>query len=148
MRYTLVSRINGAIFRGHLDCIANAGSLCFFLASMSFDIIILSLTLFRALWMNCSGHLGSLVRIMLRDGGESRLSLVGGMRITLNAFSLSAPLQILYFFAVFACNLLASTFELQNSQPLLKPVNASLATIGTVSSPVRAVGQDDKAKLT
>lgn len=85
---------------------------------------------------------------MLRDGGESRLSLVGGMRITLNAFSLSAPLQILYFFAVFACNLLASTFELQNSQPLLKPVNASLATIGTVSSPVRAVGQDDKAKLT
>ncbi|PWN45912.1 hypothetical protein IE81DRAFT_327748 [Ceraceosorus guamensis] len=77
-----------------------------YLAPMVYDFIILVLTLTRAIMLNRSGLIGPLLRTIVRDG-------------------------ILYFFAVFTCNLLAVVFELQTAQPLLRPINASLATIGT-----------------
>lgn len=74
----------------------------------SMDLIVLILTLWAAVRHNKSGTLGPLLQTLVRDG-------------------------VLYFVAIFFCNLLAVVFELQNANPLLKPVNATLAPIATVS---------------
>ncbi|PWN87252.1 hypothetical protein FA10DRAFT_198613 [Acaromyces ingoldii] len=93
------------------SCIPNATSRNFnalYISVACYDAVLVAFTIGRYFFLRrkTGGTLGHLTTVIIRDG-------------------------LLYFVFVFSANLLAAAFELQNAKPLLKPVNASLATVMT-----------------